>query len=278
MFLSSLVVQGRVSVQTTDVLLRGIQDFGLSFIEAATKESKGLIAESIAETKRASENSQRMTREAIDSVFKSVYQRNVPEELVEHYETNAFRQNFFRRDDEYTYTLTLPENARPDDPMSVDVYHKFRMVNLAKQDLDYELRQETSLPLGEAVNPPSSYFDLRVDNVPFPEGKVEAVQYPGSKSLVLTQRIRIPKGASRQIEVSWTMVRRVRDTEVLLTSWPSNGMTVHVNYDRAFRVTADALHPSQLSDVKTGARSSKWSLVGGMIMGQGMCISWEPKT
>ena len=131
-----------MTAETTAVLLRGLQDLGLSFIEAslvmvvielrtsreqieqslglierATAESKRSIGESIDGTRRAAELSQRMTREAIDSVFKSVYQKNVPQELVEHYEKGVFQSKFFRREDEYIYTLTVPERAKPDDPM-----------------------------------------------------------------------------------------------------------------------------------------------------------------
>ena len=106
---------------------------------------------------------------------------------------------------------------------------------------------------------------------------METVQNPGYKALMLTKKIPIPRNASRLIEVSWAMVRRVRDTEVLQARWPSDGVTVHVNYDRTLEVTANALHPTSLSDAVTGTRPSKWSLVGGMIEGQGVYISWEPK-
>jgi UPF0288 family protein (methanogenesis marker protein 3) len=90
MFITALAIDGWRNSKAYEVLLRGIQDLGLSLIEAAlvmviielrasreqieqslelirraTGESRGLIEQSIQETLRAAAQSQEMTRTAI---------------------------------------------------------------------------------------------------------------------------------------------------------------------------------------------------------------------
>ena len=302
MFVAALALQGWQSDKTYEVLLRGVQDLGLSLIEAAlvmviielrasreqieqsleliqraTNESRHLIKESIEETQRAAAQSRQMTRVAIDSMFKSVYQKNVPNEMIDHYEAHVFRRDFFRRNDVYIYTLKPPFEATPEDVMHVQVHHEYVMHNLTEDDLEYPFRCETSLPPNAPQNPAWRFFDLQVDGQPFPGGETKTIEYPGEKALELTHKIPISRGGNRHIEVSWTIARRVRDSEVLVTGWPSNGVTIHVNYDQSLVVTVNPLHPRKLREVPTGDGSKKWSLMGGMIEGQAIYLSWEPR-
>jgi hypothetical protein len=64
---------------------------------------------------------------------------------------------------------------------------------------------------------------------------------------------------------------------VVQTAWASDGLAVHVTCDQKLEVTASALHPLELSYATTGARFRRWSLVGGMVEGQGVYIAWEPR-
>jgi hypothetical protein len=251
----------------------------LALIRASTTASEALIAESIKETRHAAARSQQLTRDAVENLFRSVYQKNVPKELVDFYESRVFRQNFFRRSDEYIFTLRLPPGAQAEDFMNVSVYHKYTMENLTQDDLDYDFRCETSLPPGEHTGQVASkYSAVLVDSTVVTTGSPKTVEYSGYKALVISHRASIPAGNSREFEARWTSVRRVRDSEVLITEWPSNGITVDVHYDQALEVSVNALHPVALKEVPTGDNSRKWRLTGGMLPGQGISLSWEPKS
>ena len=281
---------------------RGIQDLGVSIVEAAlvmaiidtrasreqidqslrliskaTSESKGLIHESIEETKRAAAQSQELTRQAIESVFDAVYRKKVPRELVEHYESVVFDRKLFRRSEKYIYTLKVPPGARAEDFMPVSVYREFRMHNLTENDLDYEFACETSLPPGGSTAQKPKYFELRVDGLPVTVGDGEVVQRSGYEALVLKHKVVIPKKAHRHFEVRFETVRRVRDAELLITTWPSDGATIDVHYDPTLEISANALHALELTPVPTGPTSSKWTLAAGMVPGHGVCLQWEPK-
>ncbi len=281
---------------------RGIQDLGVSIVEAAlvmaiidtrasreqieqslsliskaTSDSKGLIHESIEETKRAAAHSQELTRQAIESVFDAVYRKKVPRELVEHYERVVFDRKFFRRNEKYIYTLKVPAGARSEDFMPVSVYRELKMHNLTENDLEYEFSCETSLPPGGSTDQKPRFFELRVDGHRMTVGNGDVVKCPGYAALVLKHKVVIPKKADRHFEVRLETVRRVRDAEMLITTWPSDGATIDVHYDPVLEISANALHAAELTPVPTGPTSSKWTLASGMVPGQGVCLQWEPK-
>ena len=285
-----------------DGIARGIQDLGVSIVEAglvmaiidtrasreqteqsfelisqATDESKELIQESIEETKRAAAQSQALTREAIESVFDAVYKKRVPRELVDHYESIVFDRKFFRRREKYIYTLKVPAGARSEDFMSVAVFREFEMHNLTDNDLEYDFSCETSLPPGGSSAQRPKYFELRVEGRSVTVGDGEVVKCSGYDALVLKHKVVIPKRADCRFEVRFETVRRVRDAEMLITAWPSDGVTVDVHYDPSLEITANALHAFELEPVPTGPTSSKWTLAAGMVPGQGVCLQWEPK-
>jgi hypothetical protein len=282
-------------------LLKGIQDFGLSLIEAAlvmtiiemrasreqieqslalikvaTDESKGLIADSIAETKHAAQESLKMTREAIDSVFNSVYKKNVPKELVDHYETMIFDRKFFRQDDKYSYKLRVPPGAVAEDFINVDVFHAYAMRNLTDEDLTYTFLCETSLLANTPASNQSKYFALHINNVPVPVGPGKEVTYSGYRALALTHDVTVPARQTYNFKVRWQAVRRVRDAEILITTWPSNGLEIAVDWTAGLDVSVNALHPKELVPVLTSDCSCAWLLSSGMVPGQGVCLSWEP--
>jgi hypothetical protein len=282
-------------------LLKGAQDFGLSLIEAAlvmtiidlrasreqieksleliqkaTDESKALIADSIKETIRTAGESLKMTRQAIDSVFNSVYQKNVPPELVDHYESMVFDRKFFRRKDKYVYKLRVPRGAGSEDFMNVDVFHEFTMENLTDEDADYEFQCETSFVANTPAKHVSQYFELHVNNAQIQVGPGQVVDRPGYKALVLSHTTPIPAGQKRGFKVRWQTARRVRDAEILMTIWPSDGLEVAVDWDSGLDVSVNALHPKDLDKVLTGNNATAWTLNSGMVPGQGVCLWWEP--
>jgi hypothetical protein len=133
MFVASIMLEGRGFDAVPHIVLTGSEELGLSFIEAAlvmaiiemrasrerieqslalirtsTTTSEALIAESIKESRQAAAQSQQLTRDAVENLFRSVYQKNAPKELVDFYESRVFRQNFFRRSDEYLTGGMLP--------------------------------------------------------------------------------------------------------------------------------------------------------------------------
>jgi hypothetical protein len=135
--------------------------------------------------------SQELTRQAIESVFDAVYKKKVPRELVQHYESTVFDRKFFRRNDEYIYTLRVPHGARSEDFITVAVFHKFEMQNLTKSDLEFEFTCETSLPPGGSTKQKPKYFELRVNKKPVAVGDGEIVQCPGYDALVLKHKVNI---------------------------------------------------------------------------------------
>jgi hypothetical protein len=282
-------------------ILKGIQDFGLSLIEAAlvmtiidlrasreqieqslamiqhaTNESQRLITQSIQETKRAADDSLTMTRKAIDSVFDSVYKKNVPTELVDHYETMIFDRKLFRRKDKYVYKLRVPSGAKAEDFINVDVFHEFTMQNLTDEDLNYEFECETSLLANTTAQNESKFFELHVNNLLIPVGPGKEVSRPGYRALILSHETSIPAKQIRSFKVRLQVVRRVRDAEILVTKWPSDGLEVAVDWTAGLDVSVIALHPKDPDKVLTGYNSTAWTLSSGMVPGQGVCLAWEP--
>jgi hypothetical protein len=141
----------------------------------------------------------------------------------------------------------------------------------------YEFECETSLVPEAPPKDLHKCFDLRVNNEPQKVGPGTITDKPGYKALVLKHKVTIPAGGQRFFEASFETVRRLRDAEILMTTWPSDGVTVTVISPSGLDVVVNSLHPDPVAKVPTGKNSCKWTLAGAMVPGQGIFIAWEPK-
>ena len=202
-----------------------------------------------------------------------MYRKKVPPELVKHYESAVFSSKFFRRGNQFTHTLNVPGAAQPDDLIGITIYHSFTMINLTAEDLDFDFECETSLVPEAPPKDLHQCFELRANNALQTVGAGALTNKPGYQALVLKHKTPIPAGASRFFEAKFDTVRRMRDAEILMTTWPADGVTVTVIFPASLDVVANSLH---LTRVPTGNNSCKWSLASGMVPGQGIFIAWEP--
>lgn len=304
LFLLAALGLSAAGSRVNEVLLHGMQDFGIALIEAAfvmviidfraareqlrqslevinraTLESKKLIEESIEVTKMGSAASQRLIQSAVESLFDTVYKNAVPKELVRLYEDFAFKLPLFRRRHEYHYTLgPSPAGMEADGVFTVTVNHSYEMENLTDQMQPYEFYCELGLPPAEKMAALCKYFSLYVNDeeVKGPGAPVPQVeQRSGYRALVLRHRVDIAPRAKCRFDGSWQAIRRSREDEFLMTTWPSDGIIVRVTYAPNLAVTVNALHPKELTPIPTGTSSRKYKLDAGMMIGHGVCLSWE---
>jgi hypothetical protein len=303
LFLGSLAAQYAWELKE-NIWLRGVQDFGLSFIEAAlvmliieqrasreqvasslrliqnataatthqidtaTTATRTLIEESV---KQAAEQ----TKDAIENLFDFVYKKKVPPAIVRLYEETAFKAPFFRTHHEYTCTFYDPE-ATPTPPgmIRATFYQKFTMHNLTGSEKIYNLSCETQLPATQAEK--CKFDALMVDGVSvFARAKVTQVERVGYSAMLISHAERIPAGGSKDFQIRFENLRSRRDFEVVMMNWPSDGIVFRVTHPSTFEVTLAALHPQELRPVPTADISKEWELRAGFMIGQGVCLTWQ---
>lgn len=266
-------------------LLKGLEALSLSFIEAALimiviemRTSREQVEQSRRMIQSATDESRKLIQEAIRDLFRSFYQKRVPKELIQLYEETAFKKAFFRTNHRYTYTFSDPWTGGDKgaaDMIKVTVYHAYTMHNLLDTDQVYEFECEISLPPNEEDAKLCEYFELRVNDHTIEGSKKERVQRVGYKALLITHSETIPARGSKSFEGRWQAIRRNRDVEVLMTTWPSDGIVMDVVHGPWFGITLTALHFQELQSITTGDHSKKWTLKAGMIPGQGVSLEWE---
>jgi len=303
LFLGALAAQYAWDLEE-NIWLRGVQDLGLSFIEAALvmliieqRASREQVARSLRLIKDATEattrqietattatktliqesveQAGRQTKDAIENLFDFVYRKKVPPAIVRLYEETAFKAPFFRTHHEYTCTFYDPAGtATPTGMIRATFYQKFTMHNLTDSEKTYNLSCETQLPATQAEK--CKFDALMVDGVSvFDRAKVTQVERVGYTAMLISHGERIAAGGSKEFQIRFENLRLRRDFEVVMMNWPSDGIVFRVTHPSNFDVTLAALHPQELRPVPTADTSKEWELKAGFMVGQGVCLTWN---
>jgi hypothetical protein len=118
--------------------------------------------------------------------------------------------------------------------------------------------------------------EMMIDETRIDGDDVESSETDDFRSFVRTIRD-IPPGGRVRVSASWTYIKSVDDSEVWRSRWPSDGMTLCVQFPPEAKVTgAHALHRQELTKRGPGAgHYYEWTITDAVLPHQGMVFYWR---
>jgi hypothetical protein len=230
------------------------------------------------------------------AVFRAIYFRDLTPQLVSEVETLIFNADFMRHNHRQAYTLSLT-NARELDPtnplvpdypiMQCDVTMSYEVRNISREEKDFLVRIELEKAYPEFLNKFVRIKGVKINGVDMLRVEIDKcdTDCPDTEDFRCFEKIvrNIQPGDRVKVNAVWQVLKDPDDSEVWRSIYPSDGMTLGVNFPKAVRLKgAHALHRQIISSKGIeGASYYEWSIEKAVLPHQGIVFWWrssaEPK-
>lgn len=258
-------------------------------IEAINRKRHALHQESllIKLEEKHEATSKKLLSEVNAQLFKTVYERNIDENVFQQVEEHLLRAKYMRRG--YRATFKLSKFVDPAQPLE----EKFVKLELCN---DYYVENLTikalTIDVAKAlidVTPTYSEFckfrRVTIDGRPPIEGESlkefvkESVD--GRNFSLLKVEHEIPAWDKVKVRIEYTKLAPIDYTEIIVTTVPMDALSVAVtDKDECFTVEAMSLHPeNECMMTPLDERCHRaWEVPHAILPGQGIVILWHPLT
>lgn len=216
-------------------------------------------------------------------IFRAVYKRRVPEPVFVEFERLLLTTNVYRTGLEVIYILQSLDDvdAREADPggdyLRCTIQSSFELRNLTENDISHPIYLFLDAP------PASRFADLcgidqvKLDGTALSSETIAQHLKPTEGGSRFNYRVEIPAGASVRIATTVHAVKPAINTEVWISSYPSDGLiltvtTIGISLD----VTARAAHTQRLDQEMNNAVTRRWTLRRGLLPSQSVYFWWKP--
>jgi len=233
------------------------------------------------------ERHQRAADELIErintDIFRAIYKRRIPEAVFVEFERLLLTTNVYRTHLEVIYTLqplddgvaTNPEKGG--DFLRCSIQSTFELRNLTENDIWHPIYLFLDAPPDSRFADRCGIGQVKVDGTLLsPETIAQHLKMTEGGSR-FNYRVGIPAGKSVRIATTVNSVKPVINTEVWISSYPSDGLILTVTtIGVALDVSARAAHTQRLDREIDNAVTKRWTLRRGLLPSQSVYFWWKP--
>jgi len=224
--------------------------------------------------------------EIADSVFRGVFEVELPSEIVEEATDTILRANLIRT--EHTCTFTLSDRFKDidgerHDYVELRINSDYVLRNVSRETVGAPIRLRFALPGNRKLHDLAHLDSLSINGSPLTDDELKA----GDDAVANTAYLRcyewqnkLEKDQTLRVTARYTMIKERSDNEVWVSLYPSLKMHLNVhNSCQGLDLGADANHREGLKEVAVDERSGhyEWELTRPILPYQGIVCWWRPK-
>lgn len=287
LILAHVIIEGLSHSKTSELLATILKEVGFALIVSAII---WITFEYFSSHDKEVEWEARLKKMS-NNVFKGVLLKNIPEKLWDAIDDAVFKQAFIRKNFEITFTFQRVKAkdaaGGSNDYLEADVVVSYDIHNISDIYADFPIRFGIS---GHHSKPALSHCKVK-EITTYRDGQhrsfdlsnfdKEFHQDTKSNTRIFDTRetIRLPPRETASIRIHYASPKDNKDTEVLVSSFPSDGMRLNVVDNTGVNLVfgANSIHPKDLEIVKFGpsTRIIRFELRDHLLPHQGMFLNWS---
>jgi hypothetical protein len=220
-----------------------------------------------------------------EGVLKAVFLRQIPERVFDEVDRELLRANYYRLAPEIALTIRKLESVIVGAPQGfalvTESFHwKIQLSSPEPQPLSIHMSSDACRGMGAL----SRVLMASINHRELTRKEIDGATSHVGDSIVFSYHdptLIIKQGDVVDFRIATQFVRWDRDEGNELMLCPASGISVIVNIpNEDFEVEAVAIHPKELTETSVAGELAvkRWCFSHGIFPGQGVGISWRPKS